>query len=155
MAYAAFCDIRTLIIPNWISAAAAALFVPAAMLAGLGFQDIAAHYGTGALLFIIGAVFFAFKILGGGDVKLLAASSVWIGWEDLAPFLIVIAVLGGLLALFVMAFRRIGWIPPFLLSLPWLSAQTGKGQPIPYGVAISLAAILGVHRLSVLPGPLY
>ena len=74
LAYAALCDIRTLIIPNWISAAIASLFLPAALLAGLEMQVIALHYGTGLFLFIIGAVFFAFGMLGGGDEAIFNGS---------------------------------------------------------------------------------
>lgn len=154
MAYAAFSDLRTLLIPNWISAFVALLFLPAALLAGLGLEGLAIHYGVGLLLFAIGALLFAFNILGGGDVKLLAAASVWVGYDDLAVFLMVVAMIGGLLALLAIALRRIGWMPSFLLSLPWLGLPAAKGQPIPYGVAISLAMILGAPGLSVWPWPL-
>lgn len=151
MARAAVSDLLTLQIPNWTCALVAVLFLPTALLSGIGLYGIALHYGTGLLLFVIGALLFAYGVLGGGDVKLLAAISIWIGWGNLLPYLLVVSIFGGLLALISILLRRIKRLPAFLSSLPWLTPGADRKQPIPYGVAIVAAALAGLRSLAVLP----
>lgn len=151
MVCAAISDLRTLQIPNWVSALVAVMFLPSALLADISLHGIAIHYGTGLLLFVIGALLFARGLFGGGDVKLLAATGVWVGWVNLLPYLLVVSILGGLLALASILLRRIKQLPAFLAPLPWLKPGDGRGQPIPYGVAIATAAMLGLRSLVVLP----
>lgn len=151
MIHAMVCDLRTLQIPNWISAAAAALFLPAALLSGFGLQGLAVHYGTGLLIFAVGALLFWRGILGGGDVKLLACAAVWVGWHWLPAYLLAVSLIGGLLALVAFILKRFKHLPAFLQSLPWLAPAQGDGQPIPYAVAIGGAALLGFRHLAVLP----
>ncbi len=141
MAYAVFCDFRTLHIPNWISVALALAFLPAALIGGIGLSTIAAHYGTAFLIFIAAAIFFVRGFLGGGDVKLLTAAVVWFGWDELAVYLLVTALIGGALALIVLFLRNFP-AAPFLGSLPGLQNCLAGGKEIPYGVAIGLAAII-------------
>jgi prepilin peptidase CpaA len=141
MAYAAVSDFRYYQIPNWLSAAVAVAFLPAALLGGIDSLTLGVHYGTGLALFAGGAILFTLGLLGGGDVKLLAAAGVWVGWAEIAPYLLFVALLGGALALIVLFLRRLADKLPFLAGVPWLSQHLVKEQDIPYGVAIGLAAI--------------
>ncbi len=135
-------DFRTLRINNWISVSIFVAFLPAAVVGGVGFQAIAINYAAGIVLLAVGAVLFARRMIGGGDVKLLAAVGVWIGWTYLVPYIILTALIGGVLALAVIGLKRIAWYPSFLPPIPWLEHEPEAEQNIPYGSAIGLAAIL-------------
>jgi prepilin peptidase CpaA len=89
----------------------------------------AAVFGAGALLFSRG-------LMGGGDVKLLTAATLWAGPALTPELLIVTAVLGGLLALALFA-------PPALRAV-FAPAPTAAAMrmPVPYGVAIAGAALI-------------
>ncbi len=141
MAYAIISDFRYFVIPNWLSVLVAIAFLPAALLGGADFFTLAIHYGTGLGLFAGGAILFALGLVGGGDVKLLAAAGVWIGWAEIAPYLLFVALLGGALVLIVLCLRRIASKLPSLAQAPWLSQHLVKEQGIPYGVTIGVAAI--------------
>ena len=70
---------------------------------------------------------FALGMMGGGDVKLLGALALWFPWQVLMALVMLMAVLGGAVTLVVLIHHRIA---------------KKAGQPeIPYGVAISLAAL--------------
>ncbi len=82
---------------------------------------------------LIGIAFVGYKInvviLGGGDIKLLAALSMWLTPLIYLDFLIMMAVFGGALA-FVFIARRIVFKPK-------------KHASLPYGVAIALRRTVG------------
>jgi prepilin peptidase CpaA len=48
---------------------------------------------VGSLL--VGFGLFATALIGGGDAKLLAAVSLWMGWNNLVPFVLWMLILGG------------------------------------------------------------
>ncbi len=145
LVYAVVSDIRRLMIPNRASMIIAAAFLPAAVLAGLEPSIIAVHYAVGAGLLGVGLVAFSRNLMGGGDVKLLAAAGIWGGWAQLGPYLALVAVLGGVLAAAVLIAHRLRKTVPFLDAVGWLGGDNGDGnarmQPIPYGAAIGVAAI--------------
>lgn len=151
LGWAVVSDARRLTIPNWTCVAIAVAFLPAALLGRLDPTTVALHYGIGAGLLLAGMALFARGIVGGGDVKLLAAAGVWIGWPDLGPYLALVAVIGGALALVVLLVRRFKARWPFLRPFGWLADAGGRGQPLPYGVAIGVAAILLFSRNPALP----
>lgn len=134
-------DLTSYTIPNWISLALIAAFVPAAFLLGLPLQTIGvcAAVGVGGLL--AGMVMFALGWIGGGDAKLFAASALWLGWPAVVPFVLITAVMGGGLALLLMAARS----SPLQSLVPthphWLYRLTTKGENVPYGVAIAGGAL--------------
>jgi prepilin peptidase CpaA len=136
--YAVVSDVRSMTIPNSVSIALVLLFVPVALMSGLPLRDIAVHYGAGLAVFFVGAVLFATGRIGGGDVKLLGATAIWTGWSLLLPFLFIVAVFGGVLALLILGLR-LKPVRGLVRRTPWLDAM-GK-QQIPYAVAIGAAAI--------------
>lgn len=151
VAWAVVSDARRLIIPNWAPAAIALAFLPAALAGGLGLAALGPHYGIGLAMLAIGLVLFRYGILGGGDVKLLAAVGVWIGLADLWLYLVTMAFLGGALALTVMAAARLKRAWPALGAIPWLGDGGARSQSIPYGIAIGLAALALAGRNQTLP----
>ena len=74
-------DLTTMTIPNWISLALVAGFVPAAFAVGLGPGQVALHFGVGVAALFLGVALFALNLLGGGDAKLIAAASLWLGLD--------------------------------------------------------------------------
>ena len=71
--YAAWHDVSTMTIPNWVSISLAAVFVPAAFAAGLSPEQIGWHLVFGAAVLIGCAVLFYLNVFGGGDAKVIAA----------------------------------------------------------------------------------
>jgi prepilin peptidase CpaA len=150
-AWAVVTDVRRLIIPNTACVAIAAAFLPAALLNGLDAQMIAWHYGVAVALLLVGMAVFARRLVGGGDVKLLAAVAVWIGRDDIFTYLVVMALLGGALAMLVLIAARLKRVLPALGRITWLGDGTLSGQPIPYGAAVGVAAILILPKSPALP----
>lgn len=134
-AAAAASDLARRRIPNPLVMALAALGLARlglAVAAGAGPGVLGADLGVGLLVLALGAVFFRFGLLGGGDVKLLAAGALWIGTAQVAPFLMTTVLAGGLLALIFLAWATLA------------RASTGRksGPSLPYGVAIAAGGIL-------------
>lgn len=92
--------------------------------------------------FAIGFVLWRLRWFGGGDVKFMTAIALWVGIGDLGFFLVVMSLLGSALAILILLLRtahgalaRPDAPPPAVLLLR-------KGEAVPYGVAIGLAALL-------------
>ena len=101
---ACWTDLSSLRIPNWIPAAIAGLFALFAL--GLPLDDVLWHVLASVVVLVGAAGLFAWGKLGGGDVKLLAAISLWAGWgPPLFDLLLAISLLGGVVSLVVLAFR--------------------------------------------------
>ena len=134
---AAIEDLRRLEINDWVCGAiAAGAFLAVAINGPAGelWQNLllfAAVLGIGTLLFVRGW-------MGGGDVKLLAACSLWfdldLGWK----MLVAVAIAGGLETLLVMLLRVLPWPPPLRKRFAVLQRDEG----IPYGVAIGAGVML-------------
>ena len=144
-AYAAFSDIARYRIENWISLAILADFIVFAAYGSLfGNLDplaIVWLLGAGAALLIAGFALFAAGLFGGGDAKLLAASAVWIGWSGMFRYVILVALIGGLLGLAVLGLRRVApnRVPG---DREWLNNLRSGDHGMPYGVAIAAASWL-------------
>ena len=119
---AAVTDIRTRIISNRLNAAIALLAVPWWFAIGYGGHDILSQIGLSAALLAVFALLFALHMMGGGDVKLLAALGLWLPLAKMLILLVWMAIGGGVLTLGMLVAHRIRKAP-------------GKPE-IPYGVAI-------------------
>lgn len=138
-------DISRYIIPNALNLAILLLYVVAAYMLGLpwGFSLIAA----GIALFA-GLAMFSLGLMGGGDVKLLVVLMLWTGWTAATPqFIVLTAVLGGLLVVVVLILRMIA--PPFFKAR--LPRVLTRKEPVPYGVAIA-GAFLYMLMTGGVPG---
>lgn len=138
---AAVSDMRRFTIPNWICLALVVLYAVrggAGAAAGTALAPMLVPVPFALAILVAGAFVFQRGWLGGGDVKLLAAASLWIPAERLLDFLTLVALLGGVLATVVL-------IAAWFLR-PAVAGQAG-GRPLasvrlPYGVAISGAGML-------------
>ena len=143
LVWAAIGDMRRLIIPNWISLAIAGLYVlhvatsptPVSALGGVavGAATLAAGFGL-----------FACNLIGGGDVKLMSAIALWAGPMRIFDFLFVTAIMGGLVAVGVLAslhLRR-----RHLAPVGGASGGAASTE-IPYGVAISIGGMFVAYAI--------
>jgi prepilin peptidase CpaA len=127
---AAVTDIKARIISNRLNAAIAILAVPWWVAIGLSGYEILFQIGLATAVLLLFALFFALRMMGGGDVKLLAAIALWLPLTKMLILLEWMALGGGLLTAGMLIAHRVRKQP---------------GQPeIPYGVAIVGAALLVV-----------
>ena len=140
MIYAAAMDFFTMTIPNRISLALVVGFIAAAIFGGLGWQEILRHLGAGVAVLVVTVFMFSRGWLGGGDAKLLAAASLWFGFAQLLDYIVMVALFGGLLAIFMLGFRHA--IPPIVIAgRDWAERLHDKKSGIPYGVALGAAGL--------------
>jgi prepilin peptidase CpaA len=165
---AALTDLRERRIPNWLTASTAALYpvylvaspVPTAWLAALGLALAIA---------VVGALLFSRELIGGGDVKLIAAVSLWAGLDHFALFALVTTLTGGALGLVCLWLQR--WSPLLQAHLASIglagarpeSATVAAGDEsaggeapgasvpapatLPYGIAIAAGGVAVVIEL--------
>ena len=136
LVYAAAMDVVTMTIPNRVSILLVAAFLIIAPFAGLSAETIGWHVAAGAAALVVGIALFSFNLMGGGDAKLISAVAVWVGFGYLLHFLVMMALVGGALAIAMLAFRRI--VPAGLAGkASWSERLHAPGAGIPYGVAIA------------------
>ncbi|MBV2147847.1 prepilin peptidase [Sphingobium sp. AS12] len=125
---AAITDLRARIISNRLNLAVALLAPLWWLVNGYAlWPDMAVQLLVGAAIFTLFAALFALGMMGGGDVKLLTALALWFPWQAVLSLIVLMALLGGVVTLVTVIHHRM---------------TRRLGQPeIPYGVAISLAAL--------------
>ncbi len=136
--YAAWHDISTMWIPNWVSIGLAAAFVPAAAAAGFSVEMIGMHLAFGGATMLVCAALFYLGVFGGGDAKVIAAASLWIGFSAVAPFVFWIALAGGALAIVLVLLRRMKLAP----TKAWAQRLLSREEGAPYAVAIAAGALI-------------
>ena len=145
-------DVRERRIPNALTLAGAT----AALLlrSGWGWGSVLEGAAGAGLAVAVALVPFGLRFLGGGDVKLLGAVGAFMGTDQLLGALLLVAVVGGVLALFeairrralghalantfgfakrVMLFGRAGVAP---------TLESPLVMSVPYGVAIAVGSLL-------------
>jgi prepilin peptidase CpaA len=139
---AAASDIATMTIPNWVSIAAALLFPLAGWLAGLSAAQIGLHLGVGVFVFALGFALFSFGVLGGGDVKVITAVSIWTGLAALMDFAFAMTLAGGALAAGLLLARKA--VRPADSRPAFLNRLLDPARGIPYAVAIAIGAAVSL-----------
>ncbi|WP_165190760.1 A24 family peptidase [Caulobacter soli] len=138
---AALKDATSYTIPNWISLALIVAFAPVALICGASLPTIGICLASGVLALLAGMGMFAAGWIGGGDAKLFAAATLWLGWPAALPFMLVTGMAGGALTLGLLSLRS-GWFEPVLAGSPaWIRKLGAEGGDIPYGVAIAIGAL--------------
>ena len=125
---AAVIDVRTFTISNRLNLTVAALAPLYWLSIALPlWPDVAIHLAAAAGVFVLLAAAFYAGMMGGGDVKLAAALTLWFSPASTIKFLVLMSLAGGVLTLGVVAFHR------------W---KRREGRPeIPYGVAIAFGGL--------------
>jgi len=122
-------DARIREIANWKNAAIALLVVPFWIASGLPlWPDIALRIGIALGVLAVFAAAFHFGMMGGGDVKMIAALALWFPFGQLVTMLIVMSLAGGAITL--------------LMLIDKWARRNGSPPEVPYGIAIAIAALL-------------
>lgn len=143
-------DLTSFTIPNWISLALIAAFVPAALLLGLSPGAMGVHLLVGVAALVAGMAMFALRWIGGGDAKLFAAAALWLGAPAALTYVMMTGLAGGALALALISLRA-PILRPYVLTGPgWFSRLADPKEAVPYGVAIAAGALLAFPSSALL-----
>ncbi|VWX58818.1 A24 family peptidase [Sphingorhabdus sp. 109] len=125
---AAVTDLKSRHISNWLNLGIA-LGAPIFWIAsGMTiWPEMIGQIGLAAVIFTIFAAMFAVGAMGGGDVKLLTALSLWMHWLTFLELLVIMSIAGGLLTLLMMISKTI--------------RKTEGPIKVPYGVAIAFSGL--------------
>jgi len=134
-------------IPNALSVALVMGFALVAL--SLPASVIVNHVLAGMAVFGLTSLLFATGVCGGGDVKLLGATALWMGWSNLPDFLLLMALIGAALALSLLIARRLARSTVLVTTGSRPRRLFSKNAGVPYGVAIALAGLAMVPRLGV------
>lgn len=141
MAFAAASDLLTMTISNRVSLALALGFFLAAFLIGMPYAEMGEHMLAALIVLAVAFACFAFGWIGGGDAKLAAATALWFGFSHLMDYLLLAAILGGVLTLVLLALRQ--WpLPSPLARQPWIARLHAVNSGIPYGIALAIAGLM-------------
>jgi prepilin peptidase CpaA len=141
--YGAICDVTSYKIPNVVSYGLVGLFAMYAI-ATWGTLPLLMHVGIGLLVFVMCIVFWQLGWLGGGDVKFVAAISLWMGPDKIFIFMILLTLAS---AVFIAALKFLyqwnAWfqgstLPAFVKLMLTKSAE----RAIPYGLPAAISAII-------------
>jgi prepilin peptidase CpaA len=165
---AALHDVRERRIPNCLTAGTVALYPVYLLVTPHAVAWIGA-VGLALLVGVIGLALFARELIGGGDVKMITAVTLWAGLDHFAVFALVTTLTGGILALAAVWYQR--WSPLIQAHLAGLGlataggrsdravpagAEASAGEPalptpapvtLPYGVAIAAGGMAVVVEL--------
>lgn len=141
MALAASSDLLTMRISNKLVLFLVLGFGIVALAVNLPLQQFGMHIACALLVLAVGFGLFAMRWIGGGDAKLAAATTLWLGFGLTLPYLVYAALLGGVLTLSILALRNLP-LTPFLARYTWLERLHDRKQGVPYGIALALAGML-------------
>ncbi|MBR0653941.1 A24 family peptidase [Plastoroseomonas arctica] len=153
---AALHDIVVRLIPNWLSVAILCL----GLVLRIGAGDWAWSLFAAVMVFALCVMAWRFALLGGGDVKLLAAVTTLVPAWDVAALIAAIALAGGALALLFILLRRIVPAPSRVTGQPrrglariWRmeARRIRRGGPLPYAVAIAAGTLWVTWGAGMLP----
>lgn len=144
-------DLTKFVIPNWLNGVLALIYLVMVIVSP---EEIAWGWAllTALGAFAIGFAIFIFKIMGGGDIKLLTVCALWVGPQHILDFVMAVAIYGGLLSVFLLIMRpTTAWIFSRLKNPPKTPKVLVIGEPLPYGLAIA-GGMLTLLWLGWIPG---
>ena len=137
---AAVSDLFTMTIPNRLAIGLTAAFFVFALALRMPPAAIGMHVFAAIAVLAVTFGLFAFGWIGGGDAKLAAATALWMGWENLADYLLISTLIGGALTLLILYMRK--WpLPVSLLRQDWIARLHDKATGVPYGIALAVAGL--------------
>lgn len=145
-AVAVYTDVTRSRIPNVL--VAALLVSGLAVRASGGGMDVVLGIALFAIVMIAGLIPFSLRIIGGGDIKFIAAASAALGWPQAGWFIVFTLAAGGVLGIAVSAAR--GQLPATLRNLRsivlMLFAGAKPAAPLPQSLKMpyALAIFSGV-----------
>jgi prepilin peptidase CpaA len=160
---AAFIDVRTFRIPNWLTIGGAVIGL--AFGAGIQWRLLGPAWAIDGLLWSLGGMaaglalmlpMYVLRVMGAGDVKLMAMAGAFLGLGQIVPAVLCVFVTGGVAALvFVVGRRQLAQLAANLRNvvfglafsviarqrIPGMAPGESVGK-LPYGVSISAGTIL-------------
>ncbi|MBZ6377915.1 hypothetical protein B5C34_02470 [Pacificimonas flava] len=136
LAYTVYSDLTSRRIPNWLTLSVALLAIPYWLGRGAADADLLRHAvfaGAAILLLLLiwqAGYWLRRRLMGGGDLKLLAALTLWLPLAPYMEMLFWMALAGAVVTLVALAENRLRKRP-----LP---------TRVPYGLAI-VAGVFAVH----------
>lgn len=143
MIYAALEDAMTMTIRNRLVLMMFAGFFLFAPLAGFGIAEMGLNFAVAIGVLVVTFTLFSFGWIGGGDAKLAAVTALWLGPEGTLLFLVYATLIGGVLAVALLTFRRMP-LPAQLYGQAWVARLQSPTMGIPYALALAPAALLVV-----------
>jgi prepilin peptidase CpaA len=152
--YAALHDLAVRTVPNWLSATVFGI----GCCARLDDHSLIAGVTAAAVTFAVLFVLWVLGAMGGGDVKLWAASAALVPpyWQPELEFFLRVVVFGGILAILYLvmapfirkpaASRQGGMLRRVLRTEAW---RIGRRAPLPYACAIATGAITTLMPLTL------
>ncbi len=139
-------DILTFSIPNRLTASIVLLY-PSYVLTADHTIDWSSSMLMALVVLSLGFALYIGGLWGGGDAKFLGAVALWAGPDGVLALILTTAVAGGVISVFILLQH---YMPHAIVSgffrhrsaLPSL-----RGKPMPYGAAISIAALYGAFTL--------
>lgn len=152
-------DYYKMVIPNSVCAVLIVLFPAIALFFGMQWLVIFENYVAALLVLFCILPLYVIGKMGAGDVKLLASSAVWFGFDvSLVMFLLLMSIIGALLTISILVLRGYSQILSYMRINPPEHIMGGK--KIPYGIAIGIAGLivyphapvmkLAIHQLASL-----
>ena len=148
LAFACYGEIKSRRIPNWLTLGGIALGIGAAAIEnGLeGLTDSALGLAIAGGLFL---PFCLLGVVGGGDMKLMAAVGAITGWPMVLRVLCDTCIAGGLIAVAIMAWNGVlltTLANVFRLMVGMQRRSKGLRNPpmVPYALAITLGTLVAV-----------
>lgn len=143
LSVACYSDVRCRTIDNWVCVSLATI----AIIYQLGINESAMYLQWSLIIYYMAIVsalmaIFYWGMLGGGDIKLIAALILWFERDDIGVFLIVMTLLGGIWALIMLLFTLgCHFFRSYTTDTPSQSLSLLVSKlTIPYALPISLAA---------------
>jgi prepilin peptidase CpaA len=137
---AACWDIASFTIPNFLQAALIALFLLYVVATGMPAGAFGSHLLAGFIGLVAGYTLFSLGYIGGGDAKLFACASLWLGLAALPSYALVASILGGGLTLALLSFRSLP-LPGVMARQNWIMRLHDRAAGVPYGVALAAGAL--------------
>lgn len=137
-------DLVARTVPNWLAGALALVGVALRVVAG----GLLAGVCAGVVVFVLAAICWRRGWMGGGDVKLLAASAIVVPPSLVVSFIAAVAICGGVLALLYLMAGRV--VPPPQAARPQTLLARAlrverwrirRGGPLPYACAIAAGGL--------------
>lgn len=148
LAFACYGEIRERRIPNWLTLGAIALGVGAAAIEGGGDGLVDSLIG----LAVAGGLFLPFCLLGvvgGGDMKLMAAVGAIVGWPMVLRVVCNTCIAGGLIAVALMAWHGVllttlANVFRIMVGMPRRTKGLRNPPMVPYALAVTAGTLIAV-----------
>jgi prepilin peptidase CpaA len=142
MAFAAISDMLSMTIANRVSVILIAAFAIIAPLTGMDWPTYGWHFAAAGMVLAVTFTLFAVGGMGGGDAKLLAASSLWFGFHIvLLQYLVTTAFIGGVLTIAILSYRK-SPLAAYTARNMFLRHFADSQVGVPYGVALGIGGLM-------------